>query len=38
MPGKFEPAKGDPRMAALLIECDGATGRALSTERLLLGE
>ncbi|HTW46615.1 MAG TPA: TIGR00282 family metallophosphoesterase [Acidobacteriaceae bacterium] len=38
MPGKFEPAKGDPRMAALLIECDGATGRALATERLLLGE
>jgi 2',3'-cyclic-nucleotide 2'-phosphodiesterase len=38
MPGKFEPAKGDPRMAALLIECDGVTGRAFSTERLLLGE
>jgi 2',3'-cyclic-nucleotide 2'-phosphodiesterase len=38
MPGKFEAAKGDPRMAALLIECDPVTGRALSTERLLLGE
>jgi 2',3'-cyclic-nucleotide 2'-phosphodiesterase len=38
MPSKFEAAKGDPRMAALLVECDGATGRALSTERLLLGE
>jgi 2',3'-cyclic-nucleotide 2'-phosphodiesterase len=38
MPGKFEAAKGDPRMAALLIECDGATGRAFATERLLLGE
>jgi calcineurin-like phosphoesterase len=38
MPGKFEAAKGDPRMAALIIECDGATGRATSTERLLLGE
>jgi hypothetical protein len=38
MPGKFEAAKGDPRMAAILIECDGATGRALSTQRLLLGE
>jgi len=38
MPNKFEAAKGDPRMAALLIECDPATGRALSTERLLLGE
>lgn len=38
MPGKFEAAKGDPRMAALLIECDGASGRAFTTERLLLGE
>ena len=38
MPGKFEAAKGDPRMAATLIECDGATGRAISTQRLLLGE
>ncbi len=38
MPGKFEAAKGDPRMAATLIECDGKTGRAISTQRLLLGE
>jgi hypothetical protein len=38
MPGKFDAAKGDPRMAALLIECDGKTGRAKSTQRLLLGE
>lgn len=38
MPGKFEAAKGDPRMAALLVECDGATGRAFTAERLLLGE
>lgn len=38
MPNKFEAAKGDPRMAALIIECDPATGRALSVERLLLGE
>lgn len=38
MPSKFEAAKGDPRMAALVIECDPATGRALSAERLLLGE
>jgi metallophosphoesterase (TIGR00282 family) len=38
MPNKFEAAKGDPRMAALLIECDGATGLASATERLLLGE
>lgn len=38
MPGKFEAAKGDPRMAALIVDCDGATGRATATERLLLGE
>jgi 2',3'-cyclic-nucleotide 2'-phosphodiesterase len=38
MPGKFEAAKGDPRMAATLIECDGRTGRAISTQRLWLGE
>ncbi len=38
MPGKFEPAKGDARMAATLIECDSQTGRAYAVERLLLGE
>lgn len=38
MPGKFEAAKGDPRMCAVIIECDGATGRASSIRRLMLGE
>jgi 2',3'-cyclic-nucleotide 2'-phosphodiesterase len=38
MPAKFEAAKGDPRMCAALVECDGATGRALSIDRLMLGE
>ncbi len=38
MPAKFEAAKGDPRMCAALIECDGATGRAHSIQRLMLGE
>jgi len=38
MPVKFEPAKGNPKLAATLIECDGATGRAYSTRRFLLGE
>lgn len=38
MPSKFDPAKGDPRMAAILIECDPATGKASSTQRLWLGE
>jgi metallophosphoesterase (TIGR00282 family) len=38
MPGKFEPAKGNPKMCATLIECDGATGRATHIRRLMLGE
>ncbi len=38
MPAKFEPAKGNPKMCAALIECDAATGRASSIRRLMLGE
>jgi metallophosphoesterase (TIGR00282 family) len=38
MPGKFEPARGDARMCALLIDCDAATGRATAVQRLMLGE
>jgi hypothetical protein len=38
MPGKFEPAKGNPKMCATLISCDGATGRAHSIQRIMLGE
>ncbi len=38
MPGKFEAAKGDPKMCATLIECDGATGRATHVRRMMLGE
>ena len=38
MPGKFEPAKGNPKMSAALIGCDGATGRAHSIQHLMLGE
>ena len=38
MPGKFEAAKGDTRMCAALIECDGAPGRAISIQRLMMGE
>ena len=38
MPGKFEAAKGDPRMCATLIGCDGGTGRAHHIQRLMLGE
>jgi metallophosphoesterase (TIGR00282 family) len=38
MPGKFEPAKGNPKMCAALIACDGATGRAHHIQRIMLGE
>jgi 2',3'-cyclic-nucleotide 2'-phosphodiesterase len=38
MPGKFEAAKGNPKMCATLIACDGATGRAQAIQRIMLGE
>jgi metallophosphoesterase (TIGR00282 family) len=38
MPGKFEPAKGNPKMCATLIECDGGSGRATGIRRFMLGE
>jgi metallophosphoesterase (TIGR00282 family) len=38
MPGKFEAAKGNPKMCAVLIGCDGGTGRAHSIQHLMLGE
>ncbi len=38
MPGKFEAAKGNPKLCATLIECDGATGRAHRIQRIMLGE
>ena len=38
MPGKFESAKGNPKMCAALISCDGATGRAHHIQRIMLGE
>jgi hypothetical protein len=38
MPGKFEAAKGNPKMCATLIECDGGSGRASGIRRLMLGE
>jgi len=37
-PAKFEAARGNPKMAATLVECDGATGRAYGIRRILLGE
>jgi hypothetical protein len=38
MPGKFEAAKGNPKMCATLVTCDAATGRASAIQRIMLGE
>ena len=38
MPGKFEAAKGNPKMCATLVTCDSLSGRALAVERIMLGE
>jgi calcineurin-like phosphoesterase len=38
MPGKFEAAKGNPKMCAALVACDPSTGRALSIQRIMMGE
>ena len=38
MPGKFEAAKGNPKMCAALIKCEPLTGRATSIQRIMLGE
>jgi len=38
MPGKFEAAKGNPKMCAALIACDPTTGRASAIQRIMLGE
>src|SRR6202041_908517 len=38
MAGKFEPAKGNPKMCAALVTCDPASGRASEIQRIMLGE
>ena len=38
MPGRFETAKGDPRLAAAVIDVDTKTGLARGIERMLLTE
>ena len=38
MPGKFEAAKGNPKMCATLVTCDPPTGRASGVQRFMLGE
>src|SRR5581483_2153097 len=36
MPVRFEPATGDVRLCAVVIDCDENTGRAQKIERLML--
>ena len=38
MPSRFETAKGDPRLAAAVVEVDQASGRARRIDRMLLTE
>ena len=36
MPARFEPASGDVRLCAVVVQCDDQTGRATRIERLML--
>jgi 2',3'-cyclic-nucleotide 2'-phosphodiesterase len=36
MPTRFEPASGDIRLCAIVVDCDGATGRASEIKRLMV--
>ena len=38
MPARFETAKGDPRLAAVVVDADPETGLARGIERMLLAE
>ena len=38
MPSRFEPATGDVRLCATLIDCNAETGRATAVERIMLRE
>src|SRR5499425_2781386 len=38
VPSRFDPAKGDVRFCAVVIDCDPTTGRANSIQRIMLGE
>jgi hypothetical protein len=38
MPSRFETAKGDPRLAAVVVDVDPESGRARGIERMLLAE
>ena len=36
MPVRFEPATGDVRLCAVVVDCDENTGKAREIERLML--
>ena len=36
MPVRFEPATGDVRLCAVVVDCDNATGRARAIERVMI--
>jgi hypothetical protein len=36
MPVRFEPATGDVRLCAVIVDCDESTGHALSIQRLMI--
>jgi calcineurin-like phosphoesterase len=38
MPTRFETAKGDPRLAAVVVDVDPETGTARGVDRMLLAE
>jgi metallophosphoesterase (TIGR00282 family) len=38
MPGKFEAAKGNPKLCSVLVHCDAESGRATRIQRIMLGE
>jgi hypothetical protein len=38
LPARFEPATGDVKLCAVMVECDEKTGRAHSIRRIMVGE
>jgi 2',3'-cyclic-nucleotide 2'-phosphodiesterase len=38
MPVRFEPASGDVRLCAVVVDCDESTGRAREIKRLMVSQ
>jgi calcineurin-like phosphoesterase len=36
MPARFEPASGDVKLCAVVVDCDETTGHARSIQRLMV--